>query len=137
MKKFIWLFLLVLVGCTNEKDPSEDSTSQEEDYSSNEVLQQVGFSIKENKLIISNHSDKMVTIINSDMDIYVKKEGKWQLFNETRAMIYLTTNILSQETIEEDLSVQTESIQAGEIKIIVHYIVDEKEFEKELIYEKQ
>ncbi|ALS00038.1 hypothetical protein ATZ33_01155 [Enterococcus silesiacus] len=133
MKKIIVLFLLVLGGCSK----IEPSKTEEVNPKAIES-KQVEFEFKGKKLLITNHSEKIMTLIESDTTFSIEEKGKWQTIDQISGSLSITYNVLSKEVYEYDLTKELSEIGSNKIKVTVFYTFETgdetSEYEKELIY---
>ncbi|MGG5342893.1 hypothetical protein [Enterococcus sp. AZ192] len=97
MKKFclIGVLLISMVGCS--KASSVDKNIENEKAF-------ITLEFKEMKLLIKNNTDGNITVFDSETEFSIKKNKKWVLVDETHGLTAFTTNILSGEGNELDLT---------------------------------
>lgn len=127
MKKFclIGVLLVLIAGCS--KASSVDKNIKNEKAF-------IILRFKEMKLLIKNNTDDNITVFDSETEFSTKKNKKWVLANETHGLTAFTTNILSGEENELDLTNRLSQTKEKEIKVMIHYEYKNKKYETSTIY---
>lgn len=130
MKKFnlIVLLLLLLVGCSKI---SGDTKNSKEESSI------ITLKFQEKKLLIRNDTKNAITILDSETEFSVKKNGKWESLDETHGLTVFTTTILSGDETELDLTQELSKIDEKEVKVTIHYEYQNENREKSILYVKE
>lgn len=127
MKKFcsIGLMLLLVVGCSKISSNDKDTENEE----SLITLEFQGM-----KLLIKNDTKDIITILDSETEFSTKKNNKWRAIDETQGLTVFTTNILSDEETELDLTNRLSQIKEKEVKVTIHYEHKNESREKSIVY---
>ncbi|ALS02061.1 hypothetical protein ATZ33_11900 [Enterococcus silesiacus] len=129
MKKIylIGMLLLLVVGCSKIGSSIKDT----KDEVSPIVLKFQGM-----KLFIKNETKDIITILESETEFSIKKNNKWELIDETRGLTIITTNILSEEETELDLTNELSKLKEKELKVTIHYELNSESREESIVYVK-
>ncbi|MEI5994312.1 hypothetical protein [Candidatus Enterococcus mansonii] len=129
MKKFclVGIMLLLLVGCSKMSSHTEKKYEEE-------VF--IDLKFQDTKLIIKNNTKDSITILDSETEFSTKKNNKWVPIDETHGLLALTTNILGDDETELDLAERLSRIKEKEVKVTIHYEIEQKEREKSIVYVK-
>ncbi|GGC92532.1 hypothetical protein [Enterococcus wangshanyuanii] len=127
MKKFclIGVLLISMVGCSK-------ASSTDKDIRNEKAFITLRF--KGMKLVINNNTEDRITVFDSETEFSIKKNKKWVLADETHGLTAFTTNILSGEENELDLTNRLSQIKEKEIKVTIHYEYKNKKYETSTIY---
>lgn len=129
MKKFclIGMLLLLVVGCSKIGSNTKDTKDEDSPI----VLKFQGM-----KLFIKNDTKNMITILDSETEFSIKKDNKWELIDEIRGLTIITTNILSEEEAELDLTNELSQLKEKEAKVTIHYELNGESREASIVYVK-
>ncbi|MGX7245046.1 hypothetical protein ACWOC1_09350 [Enterococcus quebecensis] len=125
MKKFCLIGLLLLVGCSKISSNDKDTKNEES---------MINLKFQGMKLLIKNDTKDIITILDSETEFSTKKNNKWVLSDETHGLTVFTTNILSDEEAELDLTNRLSQIKEKEVKVTVHYEFENESREKSIVY---
>ncbi|EOH98365.1 hypothetical protein UAW_01546 [Enterococcus haemoperoxidus ATCC BAA-382] len=129
MNKFylIGLMLLLVAGCSK-------ISSNDKDLKNEESL--VTLEFQGMKLLIKNDTKDIITILDSETEFSTKKNNKWALIDETQGLTVFTTNILSEEETELDLTNELSKLKEKEAKVTIHYELNSESREESIVYVK-
>lgn len=129
MKKFclIGMLLLLVVGCSKIGSNTKDTKDEDSPI----VLKFQGM-----KLFIKNETKDIITILESETEFSIKKDNKWESIDETRGLTIITTNILSEEETELDLTNELSQLKEKEAKVTIHYELNSESREESIVYVK-
>lgn len=157
MKKPIPLLLLaslVLTGCKNTLEPTENTTStRKSDYDlitdSSETAPQLSLVFEKNStnmfagsIFISNSSEENIDIILSDTEELYLQEQQWQPIFMGKSAIYLLTTIQPGESYQNNFDFSEASTSQAftpetQFKLIFHFKSpsNQKGFQKEIEFQ--
>ena len=129
MKNSLVVLLLLLGGCTQTRKP-EPKVSESE---------KVHFRFEGKKLLISNDSEMILTVITSETVFSVEEKKKWVPIDNTKSSLSMTSNVLSNSICDYDLTQQLSEIGSNKVKVTVYYTFgyadEDIQYEQEIIYE--
>lgn len=142
MKKILVCLLLLTLfsGCTKpNRTKNQESKMTFSTNSSTEGDRYISFVLNEAKdrVTITNKSTDIITIHQSET-VILKKDGEDWVQNDDeeysgKSLLYMTFNIQSGESSDYDLQIPFDT---GTIKVIFMYSAGQKEYLKEIIFEK-
>ncbi|MGX7264211.1 hypothetical protein [Enterococcus crotali] len=129
MKKLIVLLLLILVGCSQKELPKEQ-----------EETAKIDFKFEGKKLMITNDSEKVLTVFESETTFLVEKNQEWVLADRTTGLLARSGGASSKSVYEYDLTNELSEIDSSRVKLTVYYTLgstgEGTTYEKELLYER-